>query len=87
MQIFHIAGFSISFYTFFMGHILFWIFCGSWIDFEIFLHLVASTLCVVCSALALIIRIRVEERILLEYFGDTYKKYKKETKALFPLVY
>lgn len=51
---------------------------GNWLALLIFL----------CTHLPLQIhRIRVEERVLLEHFGDDYRAYQDETRALVPFVY
>jgi len=34
-----------------------------------------------------LIRIRIEEAMLIEEFGDAYRSYKEETKKLIPFVY
>lgn len=34
-----------------------------------------------------LIRIRIEERMLIEEFGDVYQRYKEETSQLVPLIY
>ncbi len=34
-----------------------------------------------------LIRIRLEEKMLIEAFGDKYRNYKKTTKKLFPFIY
>lgn len=47
-------------------------------------HLFSSLLCVVLPALAIAWRIRVEEAILEEAFGEEYRAYRARTRAIVP---
>ena len=38
-------------------------------------------------SLSYLYRIRIEESVLLEEFGDEYRKYMKKTKKIFPFIY
>jgi protein-S-isoprenylcysteine O-methyltransferase Ste14 len=42
---------------------------------------------VLVGSLFLPIRIQIEERLLLEEFGQEYEKYRKKTKKLIPYIY
>ena len=60
----------------------------SFIGFAISLNNLVSLLIVVAAILsAFINRIKVEERTLIDYFGQEYVDYKKTTKRLIPFVY
>ena len=39
------------------------------------------------SAVCFLIRIRVEEEMLIEEFGDAYHEYRKHTKKIIPYIY
>ncbi|MGB5378882.1 methyltransferase family protein [Muriicola sp.] len=39
------------------------------------------------ALIAFIIRIRIEEKVLLSHFGEAYTYYRKKTKALIPFIY
>ena len=41
----------------------------------------------VIAALCLLVRIRVEEEMLIEEFGDAYHEYRKKTKTVIPYIY
>lgn len=58
------------------------------IGFGISLNNIASLVLVtVLISIAFIIRINVEEKLLMTHFGDTYLDYKKNTKRLIPFIY
>lgn len=60
----------------------------SFIGFGISLNNWASLIIVtILLSLVFINRIKVEEKALIEYFGQEYIDYKKTTKALFPFIY
>lgn len=40
-----------------------------------------------CMLIVFINRIRIEERVLIAYFGDEYISYRKKTKAIIPFIY
>jgi len=49
--------------------------------------LISSIIVIVLMFLVILYRIVVEERVLTEEFGDTYKTYKSQTKRLIPWIY
>ena len=58
------------------------------IGFGISLNNIASLVLVtVLISIAFIIRINVEEKLLMTHFGDAYLDYKKNTKRLIPFIY
>ena len=60
----------------------------SFIGFGISLNNLISLITVIIFILtAFIIRIKVEEKILVEHFGSEYSDYKKSTKAIIPFIY
>ncbi len=60
----------------------------SFIGFGISLNnLISLTLVFILILTAFIIRIKVEERTLIEHFGSEYLDYKKTTKAIIPFIY
>jgi len=60
----------------------------SFIGFGISLNnLISLTLVFILVLTAFIIRIKVEERVLLEHFGSEYLDYKKNTKGIIPFIY
>ncbi len=38
-------------------------------------------------ALSLLLRIRIEEEMMLEAFGDTYREYRERTKMIIPYIF
>lgn len=52
-----------------------------------FKNIVATVLVIICCMSCYHIRILVEEKVLLEYFGKEYNKYKLNTKKLFPKIF
>lgn len=60
----------------------------SFAGFGISLNNIASLAIVSCAIIAaFIFRIKIEERALIQQFGQQYLNYKKEVKALIPFVY
>jgi len=60
----------------------------SFIGFGISLNNWISLMIIVITILIVFInRIRIEEKVLIEYFGQEYLDYKKTTKALIPFIY
>ena len=60
----------------------------SFINFGISLNNIISVMLVsILIFTAFIIRIRVEERVLIEHFGSEYLDYKKATKRIIPFIY
>jgi protein-S-isoprenylcysteine O-methyltransferase Ste14 len=58
-------------------------FCGVGIAFY---HPVGTSLCIIFSFCGILIRIKEEEKILLQYFGESYRDYMKSTKMMIPFV-
>ena len=48
---------------------------------------ISLVLIVVAVSTAFLIRIRIEEEVLMGYFGEAYQDYKRKTKRLIPLIY
>ncbi|NOX66807.1 MAG: isoprenylcysteine carboxylmethyltransferase family protein [Chlorobi bacterium] len=60
----------------------------SFIGFGITLNnLISLTLVFILILTAFIIRIKIEERILIEHFGSEYLDYKNNTKGIIPFIY
>ncbi len=60
----------------------------SFIGFGISLNnLISLALIVILIFTAFSIRIRVEEKVLIEHFGSEYSDYKKNTKGIIPFIY
>lgn len=59
-------------------------FAGIAITFRNWLSFIA---CFIPVLLVLLYRIRVEEQVLLNHFGNIYMEYKKHTKCLLPYIY
>lgn len=60
----------------------------SFIGFGITLNnWISLTLVTILILIAFIIRIKIEERILIEHFGSEYLDYKKNTKGIIPFIY
>ena len=55
--------------------------------FALFFSSLWGALLMAFSGLGFLIRIHVEEKMLLEEFGDDYREYQKRTKKLIPYVY
>jgi len=51
-----------------------------------FYNPITTSFGIVFPFLGLMYRIKVEERLLVKYFGDEYKQYQKETKKLIPFI-
>jgi protein-S-isoprenylcysteine O-methyltransferase Ste14 len=48
---------------------------------------ILALLSIVCIVIGFLIKIRMEEKFLLEEFGEAFIQYKKEVKSLIPFVY
>ncbi|MFK5958921.1 MAG: isoprenylcysteine carboxylmethyltransferase family protein [Lutibacter sp.] len=48
---------------------------------------VSLIILVVIISIAFLIRIKTEEKVLIDYFGEEYLNYKKNTKKLIPFIY
>jgi len=46
-----------------------------------------GTLFIVVATIFLLFRIRIEEKMLIEAFGEEYKKYQEKTKRIIPFIY
>jgi len=46
-----------------------------------------GTLFIVVATIFLLLRIRIEEQMLIEAFGEEYKKYQEKTKRIIPFIY
>lgn len=58
-------------------------FCGVGLAFY---HPVGTSICIVFSFCGIFIRIKEEEKILLQYYGESYRSYMKSTKMMIPFV-
>ncbi len=60
----------------------------SFFGFGISLNNWASLLCIMAPVtIAMLYRIKIEEKVLIEYFGSEYEEYKKTTYRLIPWIY
>jgi protein-S-isoprenylcysteine O-methyltransferase Ste14 len=72
----------------FLRHPIYFVSLTTFIGFGISLNnCISLIITFILITSALIYRIKVEEKVLIQQFGDEYLEYKKSTKGLIPFVY
>lgn len=57
------------------------------LGFVVILSSIYGTVLVIVSSIFLLFRIEIEEKMLIDVFGEEYKEYKRKTKRLIPHLY